>query len=450
MWLTAVGAAGVPAGCEPARDEIDPYPIAVSLDGGSLMAYARTPPLDDDVRTIVIDTGSPLTTVDPESDVVGRAIVDFTLVQADEARTSRARFAGITAVLSRVEAIGLGIKRDIQAVLGADTLKSMAVRLEPSTSSIRFFPDIAGTKTQHEDDCEVVIGAALEGGGQIVIAESTIRFEPTRIVLSTCLGAPPVELDVNERVDFDEEVAIPSGGADAALVLATGLPITVLTRSAYDRTPGHLPIDCATESRLYLPGGDPDGELVKIGFIPHLAITDSPADGRGPCVELRAGRIMERCGCLAEDPGRPPCDNPGDAFTTNGAIELGHVEDSQPGVVLPDAGVPDAGAPDCTPPATPTIPVAVIADTHPLIQGVRAELRPDVAEIDGFLGMSTLFDLAVDIDYPNARLLFRCLEGTETTCLTRPSLRTNKDNRADAVACMASRRPQQASECLRE
>jgi hypothetical protein len=200
--------------------------------------------------------------------------------------------------------------------------------------------------------------------------------------------------------------------------------------------------------QLYLPGGDPDGETVRVGAIPHLAITDSPADGRGPCVELRAGRVMERCGCLNKDTGPPPCNEPTETFTTNGAIELGHVQDSLPGVVLPDAGVPDAGTADCTPPSTPTIPVAIIADTHPLIQGVRAELRPDVAEIDGFIGMSTLRDLAIDIDYPNSRLIFRCLDGTEDTCLTRPSLRGNQDNREESVGCMAGRRPQLSSECL--
>jgi hypothetical protein len=64
--------------------------------------------------------------------------------------------------------------------------------------------------------------------------------------------------------------------------------------------------------------------------------------------------------------------------------------------------------------------VAIIADTHPLIQGLRAELRPDVGEVDGLLGMDVLRSLEVDLDYPNERIILRCADPTDARCLVRP------------------------------
>jgi hypothetical protein len=72
-------------------------------------------------------------------------------------------------------------------------------------------------------------------------------------------------------------------------------------------------------------------------------------------------------------------------------------------------------------PATP-IDVLIVADDEPTLQALRAELRPDTAEIDGILGTQALASASVDIDPPNDRLLFRC----ETDgCQARPALITS-------------------------
>ena len=54
------------------------------------------------------------------------------------------------------------------------------------------------------------------------------------------------------------------------------------------------------------------------------------------------------------------------------------------------------------------------------LQGLRTELRPDRPEVDGILGTDALRTLELDIDYPHARLLARCVAPFE--CSARVTL----------------------------
>jgi len=60
----------------------------------------------------------------------------------------------------------------------------------------------------------------------------------------------------------------------------------------------------------------------------------------------------------------------------------------------------------------------VVADDDPLLQSLRAELRPEQPEIDGILGVHALATTEFDVDYPNNRLLLRCVGGG---CVARPT-----------------------------
>ena len=54
------------------------------------------------------------------------------------------------------------------------------------------------------------------------------------------------------------------------------------------------------------------------------------------------------------------------------------------------------------------IRVAVLPDAHPLLQSLREELRPGLAEADGLLGLDALHGLKLDLDYPGSRMLIEC------------------------------------------
>jgi hypothetical protein len=59
---------------------------------------------------------------------------------------------------------------------------------------------------------------------------------------------------------------------------------------------------------------------------------------------------------------------------------------------------------------TGQIPVAIIADDSPYLQGYRFDLRPEEPEIDGVIGAAALGRSRVEIDYISspARAAFSC------------------------------------------
>ena len=69
----------------------------------------------------------------------------------------------------------------------------------------------------------------------------------------------------------------------------------------------------------------------------------------------------------------------------------------------------------------------ILDDAHPLLQGIRNELRPNFAEVDGLIGMETLGSFLLDIDYPGSRLIFRCSGGE---CKHRPHIDGDNRDRA--------------------
>jgi hypothetical protein len=73
------------------------------------------------------------------------------------------------------------------------------------------------------------------------------------------------------------------------------------------------------------------------------------------------------------------------------------------------------------------VPVVILDDAHPLLQGIRNELRPNFAEVDGLIGMETLGSFLLDVDYPGGRLIFRCAGGV---CKHRPHIDGDNRDRA--------------------
>ncbi len=59
---------------------------------------------------------------------------------------------------------------------------------------------------------------------------------------------------------------------------------------------------------------------------------------------------------------------------------------------------------------TGSIPVAIIADKEPYLQGLRFDVRPEGPELDGILGAGALGRSRVELDYVSApsRAVFSC------------------------------------------
>ena len=72
---------------------------------------------------------------------------------------------------------------------------------------------------------------------------------------------------------------------------------------------------------------------------------------------------------------------------------------------------------------TGAIAVAIVPDGTPLLQGLRAEIRPEGPEIDGLVGADLFAQTTMELDYRNkpARAIFGCaVDSQRSTCFVAP------------------------------
>jgi hypothetical protein len=161
---------------------------------------------------------------------------------------------------------------------------------------------------------------------------------------------------------------------------------------------------------MHFPGTPPGtSTAVSLGTLSWLGVAaDEVRDNRGPCQEIAASRIMDLGGCSKHELscGICPCEDGAQSCRAGASIEI-------------------AGP----------LQVAVVDDTDPVLQALRDELRPVVADVDGFLGMNALRTCVTDFDYPNSRLVFRCDDDESESCVVRPRLPSLGD-RASLTSCL--------------
>ena len=110
----------------------------------------------------------------------------------------------------------------------------------------------------------------------------------------------------------------------------------------------------------------------------------------GACVELARARRLEQVSYrTVNTPETNTCFQPCDAD----ARELGKAQNS--------AAYLELGG---------HIPVAIIADTEPFLQGLRFDIRPEGPDLDGLIGAGALGRARVEVDYVSdqTRALFSC------------------------------------------
>jgi hypothetical protein len=216
-------------------------------------------------------------------------------------------------------------------------------------------------------------------------------------------------------------------GVDASMVLSTAIGLSILGEARYEQLRlayGGEPLSGLPPGTVLLPSGPVTGKLATIAALD--LVSGSTTWTRGACRGVYASRFLTKGACGTGVDGVPP-----------------DQEDC-----------PCGAARFCAAPAVvelaPAAPIqfVVIADTHPVLQALRAELRPARPEVDGILGMNALAGAVLDVDYPNNRALIRCVPPASgcvpdpaavPACTVRPTLR-DADSQPLVGSCVAAAR----------
>jgi hypothetical protein len=395
---------------------------------GGVLVHANTGGLDSVMMTV--DTMAPISTVD--NSVIGlppigadRYVTTVELLELDGTEApARARFSDVALFESHTCAadavtpvneycsVGLaGQTSEIRGVVGANLLARNAVRFDFGQRNMSFFPDIAGTLGQRSALCDAAFNQPFQGGGTLVIGGTEISFPATRIAIDVCFYNDACE--DKDEVACDERCPVPwprntKYAVDALFVLSTALPISVVNRTTYERyvymyeqrgqEEHPTAYEGLPESMLWLSSGP---VAVRIAHMNRMALVAEASDERGPCGERFLNDYLTRHdSCDGLEPKDCLCPEDQDFCRVAGMAEI---------AVPADPAGYDGFA------------VAVVPDDNPTLQALRNELRPDLPEVSGILGINALADVIVDVDYPNDRMFLRCAPGVDDTrCVVRP------------------------------
>lgn len=404
---------------------ITPFPIPVDLGTGPVLVNLETGD-EGPLFAATVDTMSPLTVIDsatpgaPMPEQRKRPLT-LTLLSAGQGvdPVPRARFGGVSAldihpcgadedVVSGYCKVGFdGVARDIQGIVGADVLSRYAVRFAFRDALMTFLPDIAGSDQDRSGLCESVFSGPFYGGGTMIIGGTEISFAGRRIAMGSCFFDSVAEAAWGR-------VCSATGGAqgvDGLFVVSTGLGITLVTENTYERYrlihPEALPLASLAAATLHLPSG---ATAVRLGTMKDLALVGEASETRGPCSERYASDFLTRCELCVEGAADCPCGKEREFCATGAVLELRH-----------------------------EFPVAVVQNSEPTIQALSSDLRPELPEVSGIIGASALEPVIMDVDYPNGRVIARCVD--PATCLARPALHT-RNSPALVRSCLAQVSPE--------
>jgi len=386
----------------------DPFPIQAEVQSGAVVLGLREAGVPD--RTAVLDLLSPLTLVDPGPDIAPSVASADLLILGQ--RTPGGALDVPRALLSNAQMLALhpcteepcnvgtpAMPRPFDAIIGADALAGDAVRLRLGDEQVFVLADIGGDDKHRTRACDGVFPSPYRGGGTLLISGTELPFTGRRIAVQTCLGANP-----------DPLLPQSARGSDALLVMSTGVGISILGESAYQRyreaQPSAPDLDALPIETVYLPSGPLEGRL---GSVANLTlVASSGSTPRAPCRQVYASHLLITRNCVAEDDC--PCEDGNDFCGVPAVVQL-------------------------TPPAG--LPVLIVPDANTTLQALRTELRPDQAEVDGIIGTDAIRTAEIDVDYPHNRLLARCVADG---CKARPSVNDGPE-RVQAQGCIGPTAP---------
>ncbi len=447
-------AAAVPgaAGCSQSCCTVDSYPIplaraplgAPSLgagpdaglppgpDGGALIALAGPPgAADGGTFQMVIDTGSPFTLLaGPSGGAAQTTQASWNLYGAGLSTTPlRATFRGWDVFHLPLQPVGDPSLLP-GGVLGADLLRNYSVELRfgalcPSggaafCSSMTFWNHLAEDASLLEDAGYAVVNFTPFGGGEITAdgdpdflgLRGPLTVPPTRVVLRACAlpdpftpvtGSPLLSL---AACNTAQDAVKQATGVDLALMIDTGVGPLVLAASAWQRvvaagltsrpTPVVLPAAPPAPGNgppLYVASWPEPIDVLLWTAIPRYALVNleiGSNDDPGPCVELGRARRTEIVSyTTVSDPARELCGARCD------------VDPNNTGLAQNSAAYLEIGG---------NIPVAVIADDEPFLQGLQFDVLPEGPELDGLVGAAALGRARLELDYQSQspRAVFSC------------------------------------------
>lgn len=395
---------GASACTDAARLEGDGYPIYVDLSSGAIVVGAR---VDQQDRAAVFDVMAPVSVLDATAgaeplrvdvalELLGRrSPADPSLVPRAALAVSMLSFDACATEPCLLGDAGGDVAVD--AIIGADAVAGDAPRFDFGAGSVTLLPSIAGTNAARTAQCDAVFRSPFHGGGTLLIGGAEVDFTGSRIVLAGCLAPDPNLL-----------LPLTDHGTDVLLVQSTGVGHSVLGAAAYERyrqaEDGEPPaLEALPTATVQLTSGPLTGGLA---VIPALALTgELGSDPRGACGDAYASHYLVERDCEDLADLHCPC-REGQTCNAPAVVEL-----------APAAGVT----------------FLVVPDDTPVLQALRAELRPDQGEVDGILGTGALASTELDVDYPGSRLLWRCTDAA--ACTVRPELLSTA-RRADVAACL--------------
>ncbi len=426
----------------------DPFPIAVDTSSGAVSLFARGDGVAE--GTALLDILAPVSIVDPSSPTAAPRIETRSLaLLAPPDRIQRALLSGQLIELHPCDTGvtdpaqlqdnctvgGEGREQEISLTIGADLLAGDALRLELQQRRMFLLPDIAGTDSDRSDACDAVFSQPFRGGGTLLIGGTELPYLGRRIVITAC--ANPIEVTPLNPTLLAPAArlasllppwaaswaprAVPTQrGIDLLLVTSTAVSETLLSESAYRRYLLSVMPDDQIDAFL---AAQPAGYVTLISgrvdgrraTLPSLALVGKSTE-RGACGDVYAHRYLTR-----DDNLNPPFMEELDEEDQDGIISA-----CLPGTVdCPCDSLP-CGAPaivELAGSGDAQLNVLVIPDDNPLLVGLRTELHPDEAEVDGVIGNELISRLSFDVDYPNNRVLARCAEPVNGgSCLARPEL----------------------------
>lgn len=459
LGLAAASGAG---GCSQNCCTVDSYPIqltraplgapllstvsvgdagAQAPDGGALVAIAGLPGATaDQTFSMVIDTGSPFTILAAPSAANPRTNPgSWNLYQAGVSVPPSTPFP-VRASFRGWDVIGVPLYPAGDAtyfpggVLGADLLRGYSVEFRFGAlcphggsglcPSMTFWNHLGEDASLLEDAGYAVVNFTAFGGGEIT-AEGNPDFlglrgpldvPPTRVVLRACAVPDPFSPDTGSpRLSLasctnGQAALAQTSGVDLSLMVDTGVGPLVLSASAWARvvaaaaqarpTPITLPLPAPVPLTpaplpLYVATWPTPIDVLLWATIPRFVLINLEAgsdNNPGPCVELGRSRRTEIVSFQNQIVTNPapglcgaPCDvdpnNTGEAANSAAYLELGG-----------------------------QIPVAVISDDDPFLQGLRFDVLPEGPELDGLVGANALGRSRLELDYLSSpsRAVFSC------------------------------------------
>ena len=439
-------ASGVTGGCgDNYYAVLDSFPIALTraplgapaalgaTAQGALVVSASPPEGSGPPFQMLVGTGTSMTLLvagGAEGKLATEA-AGFDLLDPSTAAV-RATFRGVSVLRLPLEPIGDGSLTP-GGVLGGDVLHRYSIDIRfaagcatgTCSSSMTFWPHLGADLSFLEDSGYAVLRFSLFGGGEVTAdgdpdflgQRGPLVIPPTRVVLRACAVPADFTPDMpRETCCKQTDAERLATGVDLALMIDTGVGPLVLAETAWLRVRDKLTTTPAMQSGELRIATWPTPIPATWTTIPRFALVDletGPATDPGPCVELGRARRIEQVSYqtvngLAPDACTQPCDN-----------DLREPDKSQNSAAYLEL--------------TGQIPVAIILDNEPYIQGLRFDVRPEGPQLDGVVGAGALGRSRVEIDYASApqRALFSCepeaLRGECWTAVRCPRLPDRDD-----------------------